>query len=136
FRGFRTGARSRASRTYPCVEEKMLNRNLAALAMIGVLLVVAGCTPSRSDNRFGGPPEAQGPGPGPSPRELRTASGRVEGRISFIHAELRITRNQEAQFDTFAVAMRADATARDDFRRSFFGQPRRASLPERLDRIQ
>src|SRR5262245_42093835 len=112
----------------------MLNRQSywAGLALVSVLLA-AGCAPSRSDNRFGGPASAQDSGPGP--REVRGAGDRVEGRLTFIHAELRITRSQEGKFDTFAAAMRAHAAARDDFRRSIFAQGRPATLPERLDRI-
>src|SRR5262245_52673880 len=115
----------------------MINRNLnfAALAMVGAVLVAAGCTPSRSDNRFGGgSPQAEGPGP--APRGFPTASGRIDGRLAFIHAELRITRNQEPRFDTFATAMRANAAARDDFRRTAFGPRRSGTVLERLDRIE
>jgi hypothetical protein len=110
----------------------MRNRFFGAVAFIAVAAALASCTPSRSDNRFGG---------GDSSREMgrpgfRTAAERVEGRLAFLHAELKITRAQEARWDPFAAALRADAVARDEMRRSLRGQGRARTAPERLDRME
>jgi hypothetical protein len=122
----------------------MLNRNLAVLAMAGAALIAAaGCTPTPSDNRFGGSAQAQTAPPGdragergPRGREFGNAADRIDGRLAFIHAELRITRAQQPRFDAFAQALRDHARAQDDMRRSMMAQGRPATMPARLERIE
>jgi hypothetical protein len=82
-------------------------------------------------------PQVQGqPAPGqPAQRQMRPS--RIEGRIAFLRAELKITNAQAAAFDNVANAMREnDRTVRAAFeaRQQQQGQP--SNLLDRLDRRQ
>lgn len=61
------------------------------------------------------------------------AFDRIEGRIAFLRAELRITETQAAAWNAFADALRTQARARQQLQGQDT-QPRPASLLERLDR--
>ena len=54
------------------------------------------------------PPAARGP-----QRERPPHRSHIEGRIAFLHAELKITPAQQAQFDKLATVMRNNAQARE-----------------------
>jgi hypothetical protein len=59
---------------------------------------------------------------------------RVEGRIAFLRTELKITDAQTNAFNTFADALRANASRLGELRPSMMmGQPLAATLADRLD---
>lgn len=81
-------------------------------------------------------PQVQGqPAPGqPAQRQMRPS--RIEGRIAFLRAELKITNAQAAAFDNVANVMRENDSAR---RAAFEARQQRgqqASLLDRLDQRQ
>jgi hypothetical protein len=80
-----------------------------------------------------GQPQAQGQH-GPMHREMRPS--RIEGRIAFLRAELKITDAQAPLFDAVAAAMRENER---QMRAAFEGRrqaPTQASLIDRLDQRQ
>lgn len=70
---------------------------------------------------------------GMTPMMMGAGASHTEGRLAYIKTELRITDVQVPQWDAFADAVRANATAMIDMRRSMASQPKPSStLPERL----
>lgn len=64
---------------------------------------------------------------------MGAGAGHTEGRLAFIKAELKITDAQTSQWNAFADAVRANAAAMADMRRSMMSQHTSGStLPERL----
>lgn len=57
----------------------------------------------------------------------------VEGRIAFLKAELGITPAQEAQWNPFADALRANGQAMADMHQRMMGGGMPATLPQRLE---
>lgn len=80
-----------------------------------------------------GQPQAQGQ-QAPQ-RQMRPS--RIEGRIAFLRAELKITNAQAAQFDAVANAMREnDREMRAAFEARQQQRGQQVSLPDRLDQRQ
>jgi hypothetical protein len=70
---------------------------------------------------------------GTMPMMMGAGASHTEGRLAFIKTELKITDVQVPQWDAFADAVRANATAMIDMRQSMASQPKPGStLPERL----
>ncbi len=64
---------------------------------------------------------------------LGAGAGHTEGRLAFIKAELKITDAQMSQWNAYADAVRANAAAKADMRRSMMSQHAASTtLPERL----
>jgi hypothetical protein len=67
------------------------------------------------------------------PMMMGAGAGHTEGRLAFIKAELKITDAQMPQWNAFADAVRANASAMHDMHRSMASQQKSGStLPERL----
>jgi hypothetical protein len=67
---------------------------------------------------------------------MQPGADHIEGRLAFIKAELKITDAQAPQWNTFAEAVRGNAGAMAEMRRSMMGGQGAApaTLPERLGR--
>lgn len=59
---------------------------------------------------------------------------RIEGRIAFLKAELKITADQESSWQAFAESVRSDARIMQDMAKRMQGMMVPGSLIERLDR--
>jgi periplasmic protein CpxP/Spy len=103
-------------------------RSLAA-AVIGAALLAGSATAATADHSStplllaqatpAAPPPSAAPAPAPEPsatptKKRRTPTDRVELRIKELHSELKITPEQEPQFDAVAQAMRDDAKGMED----------------------
>jgi Spy/CpxP family protein refolding chaperone len=92
-------------------------RSLAA-AVIGAALL-AGSAVAATTDPSGTQTTQATPAPAPAPsatpaKPRRTPTDRVELRIKQLHSELKITPEQEPQFDAVAQAMREDAKGMED----------------------
>jgi hypothetical protein len=107
-----------------------IHRRTVALA-VGAILTVAAATAALAPSLV----SAQQAPPAPPPRHERPLPSRhVEGRIAFLHAELKITSAQQAPWERVAAAMRANAQQMDQVAqqmRTTRDQPQ--SAVERLD---
>src|SRR5579862_4380028 len=107
-----------------------IHRRTVALA-VGALLTAAAATAALTPSLV----SAQQAPSAPPPRHERPLPSRhVEGRIAFLHAELKITAAQQAPWERVAAAMRANAQQMDQVAqqmRATRDQPQ--SAVERLD---
>jgi len=81
--------------------------------------------PTAPPPSYGAQPPAPG-AHGPGQMHQRSAERFVPGRIAFLKAELKITPQQEPQWNKVAEAMRANAHAIDTARAQFTGEPKDA----------
>jgi periplasmic protein CpxP/Spy len=103
-------------------------RGLAA-AVIGAALLAGSAAAATADHSStplllaqatpAAPAPSAAPAPAPEPsatptKKRRTPTDRVELRIKELHSELKITPEQEPQFDAVAQAMRDDAKGMED----------------------
>src|SRR5262245_9532647 len=73
-------------------------------------------------------------GRGPSGRASDWMLDRIEGRLAFTKAELKITDAQTGAWNTFADAIRTAAKRRNERMKSLFsGEQKGKTLPERVD---
>jgi hypothetical protein len=80
---------------------------------------------------------AQAPAPPapPPPRERPLPGRHIEGRIAFLHAELKITATQQSQWDRVAATMRANAKQMDQLAQEMrAGRDQPQNAVDRLDR--
>ena len=87
-----------------------IRRHVTVALALGALLITAAATTVLAPSLV----SAQQPPPAPPPHHERPLPGRrIEGRIAFLHADLKITLAQQAQWDRVAAAMRASAKQKD-----------------------
>ena len=85
-----------------------LHRRTVALT-VGAVLTAAAAAAALTPSLV----SAQQAPPAQPPRHERPMPrSHIDGRIAFLHAELKITPTQQTQFDRVAAAMRANATQR------------------------
>jgi periplasmic protein CpxP/Spy len=108
-----------------------IRHRTAALAL-GVLLTAAAATAALTPTLV----SAQQPPPAAAPQHERPLPSRhIEGRIAFLHAELKITQAQQAQWDHVAAAMRANAKQKDQmFQQMRADRDKPQTAVEHLDR--
>jgi hypothetical protein len=97
---------------------------------MGSQMMQRGMEQGRMGQGMGGPDMM---GSGMMQKMMGAYAGHTEGRLGFIKAELKITDAQMSQWNAFADAVRANAAAMADMRRSMMSQHASGStLPERL----
>jgi LTXXQ motif family protein len=95
-----------------------LMRKISSIALAAALGLATAATPLLASAQAAG-----GAAPGAAQQQApRERPSRIEGRIAFLKAELKITDAQTAQWNAVADAMRKNDAAKRDLRRQMHGQ--------------
>jgi hypothetical protein len=107
-------------------------RNKTSIALAAALLAATAATPLVASAQTAGAPTAGAA----QPQQHRVRPSRIEGRIAFLKAELKITDAQTAQWNAVADAMRKnDATMRSMMRQAHDARQQQQGAPNALDAL-
>ena len=105
-------------------------RNKTSFALAAALLLATASTPLVASAQSAGAPAA-----GAAQQHHRERPSRIEGRIAFMKAELKITDAQTAQWNAVADAMRKNETAMRGMMRQAHDARQQQAAPNALDAL-
>jgi hypothetical protein len=107
-------------------------RNKTSIALAAALLVATAATPLVASAQTAGAPAA---GAAQQQKPHRERPSRIEGRIAYLKAELKITDAQTAQWNAVADAMRKNEAQMRDMRRQAHSAGQQQGAPNALDAL-
>jgi hypothetical protein len=107
-------------------------RNKTSIALAAALLVATAATPLVASAQTAGAPASDA---AQHQKAHRERPSRIEGRVAFLKAELKITDAQTAQWNAVADAMRKNEMTMRDLMRQAHDARRQQAAPNALDAL-